>query len=254
VADGHFDVQLPVVRRDELGSLSESINRMATRFSGYVHGQKRFLGDIAHELSSPVARMQMALGILEQRAGEHEAGYVADLREEAEHMGTLVSELLSFSKESVLRTEAELKPVRVSDTVERVLSRERAEGVSIQTRIEEDLRAMADPEYLFRALANVVRNAVRYAGDAGPIEVSGRRRDDRVQIRVADNGPGIPEEELENVFRAFYRPEFARTRETGGMGLGLAIVRDSVEACGGHVECRNRSPHGLEVLIDLSAG
>jgi two-component system sensor histidine kinase CpxA len=110
---------------------------------------------------------------------------------------------------------------------------------------------MAHPDYLFRSLANVVRNAIRYAADCGPIEICAEQKHGVVSITVADNGPGIPEAELEEVFKPFYRPELARQRETGGVGLGLAIVRTCIEACGGTVGCRNRSPKGLIVEIKL---
>lgn len=226
---------------------------MAARLSGYVHGQKRFLGDIAHELSSPLARMQMALGVLEHRAGEKEASYVADVREEVEHMSSLVNELLLFSKSGVARTAVNLQPVRVADVLRRAVSREGAPDTMIQINVGDDVWAIADDEYLFRAFANILRNAVRYAGDAGPIDISQKKIGDRIAITFADCGPGIDPAELENIFRPFYRPEFARTRETGGTGLGLAIVRDCVEACGGHVECRNRAPHGFVLVVELSA-
>src|SRR6478752_2648247 len=98
IAEGHFEIALSTRRKDELGHLSRAINRMAERLSSYVHGQKRFLSDVAHELCSPVARMQMALGILEQRAADGQKTYVRDVQEEAEHMSGLIDELLSFSK------------------------------------------------------------------------------------------------------------------------------------------------------------
>jgi two-component system, OmpR family, sensor histidine kinase CpxA len=98
-----------------------------------------------------------------------------------------------------------------------------------------------------------VRNAIRYAGDAGPVDIAATPEGEHVKISVSDSGPGIPDRELENVFRPFYRPEFARQGETGGTGLGLAIVRDCVESCGGAVYCRNRAPSGLEVVIRLAA-
>jgi two-component system sensor histidine kinase CpxA len=119
--------------------------------------------------------------------------------------------------------------------------------------IGEKLEVLANQEYLFRSLANVVRNAIRYAGSFGPIIISAKNGDRDVAITVADNGPGLPESELDRVFKPFYRPEFARQRETGGMGLGLAIVRNCVEACEGRVICRNRDPRGLEVEIRLPA-
>ncbi len=253
IANGQFAISLKLNRRDELGRLSDSISQMAHRLSGLVHGQKRFLSDIAHELSSPIARMQVGLSIIEQRSQEAEASYVADVREEVDHMSTLVNELLSFSRSQIGEKRTALSPVLIADIVQKVLAREGSEGVSIGTTIEAGVKALAQPECLYRALANIVRNAVRYAGAAGPIELSVRQDRDQVIICVADGGPGIPESELDNVFRPFYRPEFARQRETGGTGLGLAIVRDCVETCGGTVRCRNRVASGLEVTVELQA-
>jgi two-component system sensor histidine kinase CpxA len=252
IAEGHFDVALPVERRDELGQLSDSIHLMAQRLSGYVVGQRRFLGDIAHELCSPLARIQVALGILEQRAQENQADYVADLKEEVEHMSGLINELLAFSK-TQFTASTQLTSVNVADTVRRVLEREKSEQALIETEVAEDLKVLANADYLFRSLANLVRNSIRYAGASGPIVVSAKNGGKEVFISVADNGPGLPEGELENVFKPFYRPEFARQRETGGAGLGLAIVRSCIESCGGSVACLNRSPKGLQVDIRLRA-
>ncbi len=253
ISNGHFEITLPIKRSDEVGRLSESINRMAKRLSGLVYGQKRFLSDIAHELSSPIARMQFGLGILEQRATADALPYVADVREEVEHMSSLVSELLTFSKSQMNSDPKELREVMLAPLVERVLARERADNATVDVRLDEGMAVWAEPECLFRALCNIVRNAVRYAGAAGPIEVTAQRDSEQVAIHVMDHGPGVPEDELENLFRPFYRPEFARQRETGGTGLGLAIVRDCVEACGGTVHCRNRQPVGFEVQITVPA-
>jgi two-component system, OmpR family, sensor histidine kinase CpxA len=141
--------------------------------------------------------------------------------------------------------------VNIAGTVERVLEREASNGVVIETHVDERIEVMAHPDLLFRALAYVIRNAIRYAGEAGPIVASTSNIGDEASLTVADNGPGIPPAELEEVFKPFYRPDSSRQRETGGIGLGLAIVRSCVEACGGTVACRNRSPKGLAVEIQL---
>ncbi|HEX4751202.1 MAG TPA: HAMP domain-containing sensor histidine kinase [Bryobacteraceae bacterium] len=252
IAGGQFDVALNLKRRDEMGRLAESISRMAHRLSELVNGQRRFLGDIAHELCSPIARIQVAMGILEQHATEDELVYVNDVREEVDHMSTLVNELLSFSK-AELGASLHLARVNVADTVARVLQRESAEFLDVRTEINQQLDVIAEPEYLFRSLANIVRNAIRYAGNAGPVRISARNGDGQVTITVADSGPGVPERELEKIFKPFYRPDQARQRETGGTGLGLAIVKTCIEACGGTVGCRNLSPSGLAVEIRLPA-
>jgi len=248
IAEGRFEVQLPVNRRDELGRLSESINQMAHRLSGYVNGQRRFLGDIAHELCAPVARIQLSLGILEHRSTETMQPYVSTIDEEVQHMSSLVNELLSFSKAS-LGASAALEPVNLAETVSRAVERERTDGAAIQVDVPASLSVSAQPDYLFRSVSNVLRNAIRYAGTDGPIEISARQVDTQAVISVADHGPGVPPAELDEILKPFYRPEGARQRETGGVGLGLAIVRSCMEACGGTVSCRNRAPKGF--LVEL---
>ena len=251
IAEGKLETRLSLRRRDELGQLSEAINRMAERLSGFVHGQRRFLSDIAHELCSPIARIQVSLGILDQRAQDNQKKYVEGVQEEVEHMSGLVNELLLFSRAQLNSSTAPLTRVKVAETVRRVIEREAGEGSHVETHVDERTEVLAHPEYLSRSIANVVRNAIRYAGECGPIVVSAQEKNGMVSITVADQGPGIPEAELEAVFKPFYRPEYARQRETGGVGLGLAIVRTCIEACGGAVHCRNRPAKGLEVEIQL---
>jgi len=251
IAEGRFEVHLADQRRDEIGQLGEAINRMASRLSGFVNGQKRFLSGIAHELCTPIATIQSGLGNLERRAGEHQRAAVADLQEEIEHMSALVNELLSFSRAGMQAMDVKLVEVNVAATVARVLEREASSETTIKVSVDEKLNLLADPEYLFRALSNVVRNAIRYAGHAGPIRVSARAAEGMIRITVADSGPGVPEHALEEIFAPFYRLDPSRSQETGGMGLGLAIVRACVEACRGAVECRNLQPSGLEVEIRL---
>jgi len=251
IAGGHFEITLPVKRRDELGRLSESINQMAKRLSSYVNGQRRFLGDIAHELCSPVARIQLSLGILEQRAGDNERRYVETIDEEVQHMSTLVNELLSFSKASLGASSATMESVNIGEAVKRAVERERTEEVTINVDIPMALTVTAQADYLFRSISNVLRNAIRYAGQNGPIEISARQVESMAVISIADEGPGVAPDELEEILKPFYRPETARQRETGGVGLGLAIVRSCMEACGGSVTCRNRVPRGFEVDLQL---
>jgi two-component system, OmpR family, sensor histidine kinase CpxA len=253
ISEGRFDARVDERRGDELGRLGQAVNRMAVRLAGFVSGQKRFLGDIAHELCSPLARIQVALGILEQRADEKQKAYVNDLREEVEQMSRLVNELLSFSKTALTPQEIKLEPVNLVATVRRVLESEAVQNSQVQIQIPDSLSVLAQSELLSRALANLVRNAVRYAGQAGPITLSAFRKDAAVVITVADQGPGVPEDSLQQVFDPFFRAEPSRSRDTGGVGLGLAIVKTCVEACQGTVSARNRAPQGLEVQILLKA-
>lgn len=252
IADGRFDVRVNDCRADELGRLGQAVNRMAGRLGGFVTGQKRFLGDIAHELGSPLARLEMALGVLEDRVGATASAEVQDAREEVEHMSRLVHELLSFSRAG-LKQEVRLEAVNVGDLVRGVVEREATPDSVMESRMDPGLTVRADPDLLARALANLVRNSVRYAASGGPIVISAAPRQAQVAIRVSDGGPGVDGELLQRVFDPFFRAESSRSRDTGGAGLGLAIVKTCVEACGGAVSAKNRNPCGFEVEIILEA-
>ncbi|MBL8173200.1 MAG: HAMP domain-containing histidine kinase [Bryobacterales bacterium] len=251
IAEGRFEIHVADQRRDEIGQLGETINRMASRLSGFVNGQKRFLSGIAHELCTPIATIQFGLGNLERRVDEQQRAVVADIQEEVQHMSALVNELLSFSRVGMQAADIKRTKVNVNATVARTLEREASSETTIEVSVDEQLNVLADPEYLFRALSNVVRNAIRYAGHAGPIRISARALEGTVHITIADCGPGVPEHALDEIFAPFYRLDLSRRQETGGVGLGLAIVKASIEACHGSVVCRNVHPSGLEVDICL---
>jgi len=252
IAEGRFDIQLADSRSDELGRLSHAINRMAGRLKDFVTGQKRFLGDAAHELCSPLARMEIALGILEERGDEKSLPYVRDVREEVTHMQKLANELLSFSKASLGESHVKLEPVNVAEMVKAAIRLEKSNASLIEVNIPGDLSVRGHFELLQRAVANLLRNALRYAGDAGSISVDAWPEQDHIIITVSDQGPGVSSRELEKLFDPFYRVDPSRTSETGGVGLGMAIVKSCVEACGGVVGATNRIPQGLEVRIRLN--
>ncbi|MDX2226569.1 MAG: HAMP domain-containing sensor histidine kinase [Verrucomicrobiae bacterium] len=252
IAEGCFDVRVREGRMDELGQLAQSINRMARRIAGLLTGQKRFLGDVAHELCAPLARMELALGILEQKASGDDLQRVEDVREELTHMRMLVNELLRFSKASLAQKQISLERVPLAPLVSEAVRREKGREAAVAEIVPEGLVVEADPELLRRALANLVRNALRYAGAEGGIAVEARLDGPRVHIQVRDRGAGVPEEDLEKIFDPFYRVDQSRTAQTGGSGLGLAIVRSCIDSCGGSVTARNLRPRGFEVVITLA--
>ncbi|MDB6059215.1 MAG: Integral rane sensor signal transduction histidine kinase [Verrucomicrobiales bacterium] len=252
IAAGDFEARVADNRRDELGQLGEAINSMAVRLKGLVSGQKRFLGDTAHELCSPIARIQLQLGILEESAHPQDKPRIEDLREEIQQMSALVNELLSFSKASLEPAAVKLQPVRVRTVAEQAAKREAASDSQINVEVPEAIGVLGDPELLIRTIGNLLRNAIRYAGTCGPITITAERVDDLIRIHIRDCGPGVPDESLPQLFDPFYRPEVARDRESGGVGLGLAIVKTCVESCHGQVSCRNLKP-GFEVTIELQA-
>jgi len=241
MARGQFDIEVPARRSDELG-----------RLAGYLGAQRRFLGDISHELNSPLARLQVELSLLEERLGVEHQEHVADAQDEVALMSQLVGELLAFAKAGMRTRELALAPVPLLPLAEKVRARE-AQQSDVRIDVPGSIVAVAQPELLSRALANVLRNAVRYAGSAGPVLLSARRQEEQIVVTVSDEGPGVPPETIPRLFDPLYRVEADRARSTGGSGLGLAIVKTCVEACRGSVSARNLSPSGFEVTIILEA-
>ncbi|MGE4066334.1 MAG: ATP-binding protein [Vicinamibacterales bacterium] len=248
IAEGQFETALDVRRGDEVGRLARSIEQMAGRLDLLVSGQKRFLGDTAHELRSPLGRMQVALELLERRADADDRRHLSDLREDVDELTRLTDDLLGFARAELgARTVAPV-PVAVGEAVARAVRLEARPDVTIEVDTPPDLEVLADPNLFVRALANILRNAVRYAGAAGPIAVRAAASGASVEIAVADQGPGVPPEDIGRIFTPFFRVDPARGRRSGGAGLGLAIVKSAVDASGGHVSCRNLSP-GFEVRL-----
>jgi two-component system sensor histidine kinase CpxA len=254
IAEGDFSIRIKTNRNDEIGILARSVNKLAERLEGFVSGQRRFLGDVSHELCSPLARIEMALGILEQKVSNDQLNYINDIRDDISQMTKMIKDLLSYSKIGLKEKEIILRHAQLKPIINEAIRKEMIQGISINTDVPDDLNVLCEPELLERAIANVIRNAIQYAGQSGPIEIKAYQENKNVIITITDNGPGVPPGEEQKIFDPFYRVEQSRSREHGGSGLGLAIVRAAVQACRGTVACSNRSPHGLIITIKLHSG
>ncbi|MCU0750394.1 MAG: HAMP domain-containing histidine kinase [Akkermansiaceae bacterium] len=259
LAEGEFDVRLHPGPVRELADLAVSIESMSARLKDLLQGQRRFLGDVAHELCSPLARMEMGLGILETKlapaggvaADPAERDPLSDVREDLREMAGLVHELLSFTRAGMGGAGIQAATLEIGPLIREVAAREGMEDLRLDG--PDGASVLADRDLLRRAFANLFRNALRHAGP-GPIHVvieSEEPMDKGWRITVRDEGPGVPEAELPHLFEPFYRPDASRSRETGGTGLGLAIVRSCIQGCGGSVSLRNAPEGGLEVMLRL---
>ena len=191
--------------------------------------------------------MQLATEILERNTQPDSRKYIDDLKEDIGMMTRLTDELLQFARAEAAPEPVKLAPVNVAEAAQAAVRRENLGGADVRLEIDSSIQVQANSEYLMRSLANLLRNAIRYAGDQGPIVVFANKENQQIRISVADSGPGVPEEAFDKIFTPFFRLEFSRDRQTGGTGLGLAIVRSCIEACGGTVECRNRGPQGWKL-------
>lgn len=250
IAEGKFGTAISIKRHDEIGRLGQSINTMSERLQMYINGQKRFLSDIAHELCSPIARLQIATELLDSTDQASRNNATKDIREDVELMSSLINELLAFSKAGILGKEIELTTISIPELVQSVAAKFPAQN-NILLDIQPQLFCCGNRMLLQRALENILRNALRYAGDYGPIAIKAARKDKDIVITVTDSGPGVSTEELKFLGQPFYRPERSRSRSSGGIGLGLAIVKTCIEACNGVLYIKNKQPSGLEIEIVL---
>lgn len=251
IAEGKFAAaaSLDVRRTDEVGRLARAISQMATRLDALVTGQKRFLSDTAHELRSPLARLQVALELVEREASDRAKRYVEDAKADVDAMGELTSELLQYAR-ATMPVPAAAELLSLKATVQRVVAREAPVATNVHIDVPDGLMVTAEAGLLERAIANVLRNALRHAG-AGRIDMTATANDGCAILTVADEGPGVSAESLPRLFEPFYRVDAARSRDAGGVGLGLAIVRSAAEAMGGTVIAENGEPRGLRVLLRL---
>lgn len=243
-------------RRDELADLARDFNVMAERIESLITSQQRLNRDISHELRSPLARLNVALEIAKQRSTPETQPILARIETESERLNEMISRLLTLAK---LETGSEIvEPVRldlteiVRDVAEDADFEAQAKGRSVKVSSYEACIVMGSENLLRSAVENVLRNAVRYTADGTAVDVALTKNNGHAVIRVSDHGGGVPEDELENLFRPFYRVGEDRTRSTGGTGLGLAIAERAIKAHKGTINAKNMNG-GLQVEIKLDA-
>jgi two-component system sensor histidine kinase CpxA len=247
-------------RRDEVGQLGGDFNVMAERLESMVKAQQRLLGDISHELRSPLARLGVALGLARQRSGAEANGALDRIERESDNLNEMIKQLLELTRlesgtDGRKRSEVDLAAL-VHDVAEDADFEARSVNRSVRVVATEACSINGVEELLRSAVENVVRNAVRFTPEGTAVEVALRRQNGYVDhfavISVRDRGKGVPDDALEKIFRPFYRAEDARDRQSGGgTGLGLAITERAVRMHGGSVEAKNADDGGLSVEMRL---
>ena len=257
VSQGDLTARVPVgARNDDLTALSIHFNHMADELERSDRQRRNMLADIAHELRTPITIMRGRLeGILDGVYAADEA-HIAPALEETYLLERLVEDLRLLALAEANQLRFELKPVRLNELAETILGLFSAQAgernVQLNLEAEPDLpEVMVDPQRFQQVIGNLIDNALRYTPEGSKIDVTIHRMQDYIELTVADEGPGIPEDEINHVFDRFWRGEKSRARSTGGAGLGLSIARQLVEAQGGKISAHNRPEHGFEVQITL---
>jgi two-component system, OmpR family, sensor histidine kinase CpxA len=260
LADGDFNARVNhtlLKRHDEIGYLGRDFNLMASRIGSLVEAQKRLLGDISHELRSPLARQNVAIGLARRQANSDLNGNLDRIAREADRLSEMIGQLLTLSRAEIGTEGPKVKidlSLLVHEITENANFEARARNRSVRVTNAEDCKLTGVLELLHSAIENVVRNAVRYTAPGTEVEVSVQRdgRDTRYAvISVRDHGPGVRAEDIDEIFRPFYRVEDSRDRMSGGSGLGLAISDRAVRLHGGSIKARNAPGGGLIVEIRI---
>lgn len=245
---------------EEFEALVHDFNHMAERLESLVDAQKLLLRDVSHELRSPLARLSLALELAREDADPTMSTHLDRIERETERLNQLIGQLLTLSSMEAAETLDKHERVSLHELLQQILpdaeyeARQRGAGVMLKANC--DCSVDGRRELLYRAVENVVRNAIRYTNADSQVEIQ-LQKDEIGQmavIEVSDRGPGIPESELQSIFRPFYRIDLARAAQTGGFGVGLAIAERAIKLHNGRIRALNRIGGGATIQISLPIG
>jgi two-component system sensor histidine kinase CpxA len=242
---------------DEFHALVHDFNHMAERLQSLVDAQRLLLRDVSHELRSPLARLSVALELSRDDADPGMTAHLDRIGREAERLNQLIGQLLTLSSMEAAEGLRTVEPVALQSVLEEMLPDAKYEAkqrnASVVLNAECDCIIAGQRELIYRAIENVVRNAIRYTEEGSNIEIrlycSEMSSAASAIVDVSDRGPGIPENELDSIFRPFYRIDRARSTSTGGVGVGLAIADRAVKLHGGQIRAFNREGGGATVQL-----
>lgn len=258
LARGNLEVRLPETgnAKDAFDALSHSFNEMAAVIKRQRHDERQLLVNISHELRSPLTRMSVATDLLDRKKADPEiVAITRRLEKEVTRMNEMVSLLLEQARDKLVSFDknetVDLSRI-LNDLADDFAFQGEADQKKVHKDIESGLVVHGNAQLLERMAGNIIANAVFYTPAKSAVHVSGGRHEDGIVIRIRDFGPGVPEEQLADIFRAFYRVDGSRARSSGGVGLGLALAREAAIQHGGDIVAHNASP-GLCVTVTLPA-
>jgi two-component system sensor histidine kinase CpxA len=255
----HARADVPGARNDEIALLVKDFNGMAEQIEKLITAQRRLLSDISHELRSPLARLSIATGILRNKTGPEATSTLDRVERETVRLDQLIGQLLTLSAFESGEQAVDKSEINLADLAAEVASdadfEARDRNCHVTFNAGAECMVEGDGNLLRSAIENVVRNALRYTSEGSTVEmalsVPSADAGKACVLSVRDHGPGIPDEHLSDIFRPFYRLADARDRQSGGVGLGLAISQRAVSLHGGDVSAANAPDGGLIVSITL---
>jgi signal transduction histidine kinase len=258
-ASGNLNLELePVMssRSDELADLGRDFDAMTAKLRTLMESQRRLLHDVSHELRSPIARLQMAIGLARVQDKDKLDLTLERIERESVRMDMLVGELLTLSRLEANVPGSMEEPIAIQSMLADMISdagfEAGANGRQIESHIDCRVQVKGNPELLYRAIENVLRNAIKHTAPGTTVQLLTQVDDLNrlLHLSILDRGPGVPEDELNRIFELFFRSSRTKS-DSSGHGLGLSIARRIVEAHNGFIRAANRQDGGLRVDITL---
>jgi two-component system sensor histidine kinase CpxA len=242
-------------RKDEIADLVRDFDIMAGALRNQIQSERNLLSGVSHELRSPIARVRLALTIARYAKEPERNEMLSRIEQDTVQLDSMLERILTVARLESGQLQPHFALIDLNDVIDDVLHDANFEAVATGATItyhgSGEIKVTGDAGLLHSAVENLVRNAMFYSGRDGRIDIALAKHNDTAIITVRDNGPGVPEAALPLLFKPFYRVDDSRGTTTGGMGLGLAIVRNAVAIHGGSTVARNVAPHGLEVELQL---
>lgn len=260
LSHGNLDARISEatqMRYDEIGELAKDFNFMANRLQTMINSQKHLMRDISHELRSPLARIQVALELARKQETAAIEPELQRIELELERLNTMIDELLTFVRMEIDQDKTDKVIVNIKELLEQIVDDTHFENCQtpqqrqISITCPADIEISANPQLLYRALENIIRNACFYTPKDTQVKINCVASDGNILLTFEDEGPGVPEDMLDKIFEPFVRVSKSREKQSGGYGIGLAITKRVIEIHGGHIHAKNKTS-GSGMAVDIS--
>jgi two-component system sensor histidine kinase CpxA len=258
LAGGNLDIRVGENlgnRSDEIADLMRDFDTMAAELRKQIQNERSLMSGVSHELRSPIARIRLALTLARDANLTERQEMLDRIEQDAIQLDSMLERILTVARLESGQLKPKLEPLSLNDLLDDVLHDAKFEAAATNATITyqgvENVWVNGDPGMLRSAVENVVRNAIFYSGQGGKIEVKLTTSRDAAMLDVQDNGPGVPPDKMMFICEPFYRVDDSRGTKTGGMGLGLSIVRNAIYAHGGAYALQNVEPHGFRITLKI---
>lgn len=258
LARGDYLSRTPVESNDETGVLAAQVNQLAETLDRNRSARQRWMADIAHELRTPLAILKGEVEAQSDGVRQLDDRFFSSLREEVDHLSTLVGDLQTLAMSDAGALSVEKEPLDLTELVSQCVDTYRdrlaVRGIDIAVLSKTGITVTADQRRLRQLVSNLLENNNRYVEQGGKVRVHIALKREAVDLIVEDSGPGLESEQIERLFERFYRVESSRSRASGGSGLGLSICKNIAEAHGGRITAEPSDMGGLKIHVTLPAG